>query len=136
MPMLAGLQRWIVNFFLKDLEFTHTVDAGPAKGVNFPIKLPDDKGIWTGTYEQKFTQKIASLINEGDVCCDVGGWHGFVGAVMAVQGASAVHIFAHLPFEFVFECFFITVPGGIFFEILGHCWVHFWGHFRDLFEKS
>ena len=95
MPMLAGLQRWIVNFFLKDQEFTHTVDAGPAKGVNFPIKLPDDKGIWTGTYEQKFTQKIASLINEGDVCCDVGGWHGFVGAVMAVQGASEVHIFDH-----------------------------------------
>ena len=83
--------------FLDGREFVHRVDAGPAKGVSFPVLLPDDKGIWTGTYEQKFTAELAKLVRPGDVCCDVGGWHGFFGAVMAACGASRVYIFEPMP---------------------------------------
>lgn len=96
-PVLAPLQRWIVGGFLSGREFEHTVDAGPAKGVTFPVKLPDDKGIWTGTYEQEFTERLATLVNAGDVCCDIGGWHGFFGAVMAARGAAEVYIFEPMP---------------------------------------
>src|SRR5690349_16529357 len=51
LPLIAPVQRWLLMRFLEGREFVHTVDAGPAGGLRYPIKLPDDKGIWTGTYE-------------------------------------------------------------------------------------
>jgi FkbM family methyltransferase len=97
LPLIAPLQRWLIAQFLDGREFIHRVDAGPARGVTFPVRLPDDKGIWTGTYEQKFAAELAKLVRPDDVCCDVGGWHGFFGAVMAACGASHVYIFEPMP---------------------------------------
>ena len=50
LPGVAWSQRILVQKTLSDSEFVHRVDAGPAAGIRFQIKMPDDKGIWTGTY--------------------------------------------------------------------------------------
>lgn len=92
-PLVARIQQWALSKFLYGQEFVHTIDAGPAQGLNFPVVLPDDKGVWTGTYELDFVQRIASSVPVDGVCLDVGGWRGYVAGVMACSGASATHIF-------------------------------------------
>lgn len=57
LPGIAQLQRRLVSTLLDGREFTHNVDAGPAKGISFLIRLPEDKGIWTGTYELDFARR-------------------------------------------------------------------------------
>lgn len=96
-PGVAHLQRAIVTRTLNGSEFDHRVDAGPAKGITFPIKMPDDKGIWTGTYEIDFATRLAASVTPGTVAYDIGSWHGFFAGVMAAQGASHVHVFEPLP---------------------------------------
>jgi FkbM family methyltransferase len=59
--------------------------------------MPDDKGIWTGTYEVDFAARIAASVAPGTVAYDIGGWHGFFAGVMAGQGACRVHVFEPLP---------------------------------------
>ena len=96
-PLLSQLQRWLLKKYLEGKEFVHTVDAGPAKGLRYPITLPDDKGIWTGTYEQELAGAIAKAIQPGDVCFDIGSWRGYFSGVMALNGASKVFAFEPLP---------------------------------------
>lgn len=97
-PGVAQLQRHIVMTFLNGHEFTHTVDAGPAKGITFVVRLPEDKGIWTGTYELDFARLLADTVRRSCVVCyDIGGWHGFFAGVMAANGAREVHVFEPLP---------------------------------------
>ena len=96
-PGVAHLQRAIVARTLDGREFEHRVDAGPAKGITFLIKMPDDKGIWTGTYEIDFATLLAASVTPGSVAYDIGSWHGFFAGVMAAQGASHVHVFEPLP---------------------------------------
>jgi FkbM family methyltransferase len=97
LPLLAALQRRLVARFLFDREFLHQINAGPAKGLNLLVRLPEDKGIWTGTEEVAFTQAIRSAIREGDVCIDAGAWHGLFAGVMALAGARKVYMFEPLP---------------------------------------
>jgi hypothetical protein len=78
-------------------EFTHCVDAGPAKGMRFRICMPEDKGIWTGTYEFAFALELAKSTKPGSIACGVGGWHGFFPGVMVAQGTAQVHAFEPLP---------------------------------------
>jgi FkbM family methyltransferase len=96
-PLFASLQRWMLSRFLEGKPFVHTVDAGPAKGLRALIVLPEDKGIWTGAYEQEFVGALAAAVKPDDVCFDVGGWHGFCGGVMALNGASKTVIFEPMP---------------------------------------
>src|SRR4051812_43416112 len=96
-PFVAPLQRWLVETFLANEEFVHRVDAGPARGLVYPVRLPWDKGVWTGTYETDFATALSKAITPGDVCFDIGGWHGFYGGVMALAGAAKVFIFEPLP---------------------------------------
>ena len=96
-PGIAHLQRLIVSRMLDGREFEYQVDAGPAKGITFRIMMPEDKGIWTGTYEIDFAKRLADSIEPGDVVYDIGCWHGFFSGVMASQGASHVHAFEPLP---------------------------------------
>src|SRR4051812_16467773 len=91
-PGIANLQRAIVSRMLDGREFEHVVDAGPAKGITFRVKMPDDKGIWTGTYEIDFATRLAASVTPGTVAYDVGSWHGFFAGVMAAQGSSHVHV--------------------------------------------
>src|SRR2546423_8917289 len=96
-PLVAPFQRWLVSKFLARDEFVHRVDAGPARGLVYPVRLPQDKGVWTGTYETEFATALANSVTSGDVCFDIGGWHGFYGGVMALAGASKVVVFEPLP---------------------------------------
>jgi|SRR5581483_2750219 len=96
-PAVAHLQRHLLSALLDGREFTHTVDAGPAKGIRFRIRLPEDKGIWTGTYELDFAKRLAASVRQGAVAYDIGSWHGFFAGVMAAQGAREVIVFEPLP---------------------------------------
>ena len=96
-PGVAALQRAIVSRTLDGREFDHEVDAGPAKGITFKIHMPEDKGIWTGTYEVDFATRLAAEVKAGGVAYDIGSWHGFFAGVMAAQGAAQVHVFEPLP---------------------------------------
>lgn len=96
-PGVARAQRAIVSRALDGREFEHLVDAGPAKGITFSIRMPEDKGIWTGTYEVDFASELAAAVKPGGVAYDIGSWHGFFAGVMATQGASEVHVFEPLP---------------------------------------
>src|SRR5207248_4429674 len=96
-PLMAPLQRRLLARFLEGHEFVHTVDAGPARGLRYPITLPEDKGIWTGTYELELARGIAETVRPGDICLDVGGWRGFFCGVLAFAGASRVFVCGPLP---------------------------------------
>lgn len=96
-PILSGLQRWFFRRFLSGREFVHRISAGPACGLIYPVSLPQDKLIWTGTWECEFTSRLVPLIRNGAVCLDIGGHRGFLAGVMAVSGASAVHCFEPNP---------------------------------------
>lgn len=94
---VSTLQRALVSSVLDGKVFTHRVSAGPAQGIRFHLQMPEDKGIWTGTYEFDFATRLAAAIRPGDVTYDIGSWHGFFAGVMAAQGASQVHVFEPLP---------------------------------------
>jgi FkbM family methyltransferase len=96
-PGVAGLQRAVIARTLDGREFEHRVDAGPAKGITFFVRMPEDKGIWTGTYEVDFATRLAASVKPGIVAYDIGSWHGFFAGVMAAQGAAHVHVFEPLP---------------------------------------
>jgi FkbM family methyltransferase len=96
-PGLAAFQRWVVHRFISGESFVHEINAGPGKGLKVMVKLPDDKGLWTGTYETCFVGAIADAVRPGSTCLDVGSYHGFVGGVMAQRGAAKVVCFDPLP---------------------------------------
>ena len=96
-PIIAYAQRRILKFYLHDREFVHEVDAGAARGLMYPIVLPEDKGIWTGAYESEFANALAAAVRPGSICYDVGGWRGFFSGVMALAGARRVFVFEPLP---------------------------------------
>lgn len=96
-PGVAQLQRRLVSTLLDGHEFIHMVDAGPAKGISFLVRLPEDKGIWTGTYEFDFARVLAAVVCPGAIGYDIGGWHGFFAGVMAANGAREVHVFEPFP---------------------------------------
>ena len=92
-PGLAQLQRRIFSTFFVDREFVHQINAGPAMGLNYLVQLPQDKQIWTGTYEAEVATKICDAVVPGQACFDIGAHRGFLSGVMAVAGASEVHCF-------------------------------------------
>jgi FkbM family methyltransferase len=96
-PVVGPAQRWIVDRFLGQKPFLHTINAGPAKGLRMLIQLPEDKAFWTGAYEPRFSAALADAVQAGDVCYDIGGYRGFFAGVCAFAGASAVHVFEPLP---------------------------------------
>jgi FkbM family methyltransferase len=92
-PVVGRVQRWLVNRFLAEKTFLHAINAGPAKGLRMLIKLPEDKALWTGAYEPRFSTALSNAVQKGDVCYDVGSYRGFFAGVCALAGASAVHVF-------------------------------------------
>jgi FkbM family methyltransferase len=96
-PLVAGVQRWVFRTFLSGHEFIHTINAGPAKGLCYPISLPLDKAIWTGAYETEFAQGVASAVNKDDICYDIGAYRGFFSGIFALAGAGRVIAFEPFP---------------------------------------
>ncbi len=99
-PLVAGLQRLVFQRFFAGREFLHEINAGPAKGLLYPISLPLDKAIWTGAYETELAQEVAAAVTSGDVCYDVGAYRGFFSGVLALAGASRVIAFEPFPDNF------------------------------------
>jgi len=96
-PGLAAMQRFVLKSVIEGQEFDFVVNAGPAKGLRYPILLPDDKGVWTGNYEVEFVSALVGAVRPSDVCFDVGGWRGYCGGAMATHQAKKVFIFEPLP---------------------------------------
>lgn len=95
-PLMGALQRWVFKTaFRGDVDFR--IKEGPAKGLVFPLKLPDDKLFWTGLWEKEFAERLALATRQGGVCLDVGAYRGYFSGVMAVQGAGEVHCFEPNP---------------------------------------
>lgn len=92
-PGVGPFQRWLVRSFLSGRDFEHTVSAGPAKGLRLRITLPDDKGLWVGTYETQFATALGNAVCPGDIAYDIGGFRGFMSGVMALAGARRVVTF-------------------------------------------
>jgi FkbM family methyltransferase len=99
-PVVASLQRWFFANFLSGREFLHQINAGPAKGLTYPISLPLDKLIWTGAYEVNLATAIASAVKDGDICYDIGAYRGFFSGVLALAGAAEVIAFEPFPTNF------------------------------------
>lgn len=97
LPVISSLQRSIVKNVLKNSTFVHKLNAGSAKGLNFRVTLPEDKSIWTGTYELQFSSAIAGEVKAGSTCYDIGGFKGFMAGLMAVNGAANVYTFEPFP---------------------------------------
>ncbi|MGA3310601.1 MAG: FkbM family methyltransferase, partial [Xanthobacteraceae bacterium] len=96
-PGFAAGQRWLVNRVMNGETFVHAINAGPASGLQFEVSLPSDKAVWAGTYEAEFARELSRSVTRGDVCYDVGGYRGYMSAVMALAGASKVIVFEPLP---------------------------------------
>lgn len=96
-PLVAGLQRLYFRKFLSGREFLHEINAGPARGLIYPISLPLDKAIWAGTYESDLASAVVAAVNQGDVCYDVGAYRGFFSGVFALAGAGEVIAFEPFP---------------------------------------
>jgi len=96
-PGVAAAQRFAVQSLGRNEEFEHKIDYGPAKGLYLPIRLPQDKSFWKGTYEEHFCRRLAGAVKAGDVCCDIGAFRGYTAGVMALAGASRVAAFEPAP---------------------------------------
>jgi FkbM family methyltransferase len=96
-PVIKPLQAFLFNQFLKNEKFDAIISSGPAKGLNFPVTLPQDKLMWLGTWELDFAQTLKSFIKNGFVCYDIGGYKGYYAGIMALSGAKNVFIFEPMP---------------------------------------
>ena len=99
-PLVRPVHRWLINTFIGRAPFDYTLTAGPAKGVRFRIEMPQDKLIWTGTYESSFARELSRHVEHGAVCYDVGGFRGYMTGVMAAAGAAKVVVFEPNPENF------------------------------------
>jgi FkbM family methyltransferase len=96
-PGLAALQRRVVARLNGSAPFDHCISAGPARGLMFRVRLPEDKLYWAGHWESEITRVLASEAGRGKICYDVGGHRGFMAGVMALNGAREVHCFEPNP---------------------------------------
>lgn len=96
-PLVAGLQRWIVRNAMSGETFEHRINAGPASGLKMLLRLPEDKAYWTGTCELDVTTCLTKEMPKGAVCYDIGSHRGFIAGVMAINGAAEVFCFEPNP---------------------------------------
>ena len=96
-PLIKPIQTFLFNQFLKNEKFDAIISNGPAKGLIFPVTLPQDKLMWLGTWELDFAKSLKSLIKSGFVCYDIGGYKGYYAGIMALSGSKDVFIFEPMP---------------------------------------
>lgn len=95
-PVVGTVQRWVFKAaFRGSVDFR--INDGPARGLVFPLRLPQDKLFWTGLWEKDFARRLAAETKPGAVCLDVGAYRGYFSGVMAVHGAGEVHCFEPNP---------------------------------------
>ncbi len=96
-PVVRQVQAFIMKRYMHGKEFIATISAGPAKGLVFPVKLPQDKYMWIGTWEIDFANALQQYVQAGWVCYDIGGYKGYYAGVMAMKGAKEVYVFEPMP---------------------------------------
>lgn len=96
-PGLKQVQAFLMKRMMNDKEFIATISGGPAKGLKMPVKMPGDKLMWVGTWELDFSKALASRIQKGMVCYDIGGYKAYYSGIMALNGASKVYVFEPMP---------------------------------------
>ena len=97
MPVVKVIQTLLFNQFLRNEKFNAIISGGPAKGLTFPVTLPQDKLMWLGTWELDFAKTLKSFVKSGFVCYDIGGYKGYYAGIMALSGAKDVFIFEPMP---------------------------------------
>ncbi|MDH3975265.1 MAG: FkbM family methyltransferase [Deltaproteobacteria bacterium] len=100
LPIVAHLQRYLFNKFLSGKDFIYEINAGPAKGLKYPVSLPKDKLIWMGTYEAELANIASKSVTQNAICYDIGGYRGFFSGVFAIAGAKSVYVFEPFPENF------------------------------------
>lgn len=96
-PGLKQLQSILLKKWINNEAFVAAISSGPAKGLVFPVQMPQDKLMWIGTWENEFAEALKNAIRPGWVCYDIGGYKGYYAGVMALRGASEVFIFEPMP---------------------------------------
>ena len=96
-PGLKQLQALLLRKWIDNNEFTATITGGPAKGLVFPVQMPQDKLMWIGTWELEFAKALADNVLPGWVCYDIGGYKGYYAGIMALKGAKQVYVFEPMP---------------------------------------
>ena len=96
-PGLKQIQSFLMAQLVNDQRFVATISAGPAKGLVFPVQMPQDKLMWIGTWEIDFAEALKNAIMPGWVCYDIGAYKGYYAGVMALKGASEVFVFEPMP---------------------------------------
>jgi FkbM family methyltransferase len=96
-PGLKQLQSFLLKRWVDKNEFVATISGGPAKGLVFPVQMPQDKLMWIGTWELDFAQELQQCIQPGWICYDIGGYKGYYAGIMALKGASKVYVFEPMP---------------------------------------
>jgi FkbM family methyltransferase len=96
-PGLKQLQALLIRKWIDNNEFTATITGGPAKGLVFPVQMPQDKLMWIGTWELDFAKALCVAIKPGWICYDIGGYKGYYAGIMALKGAKEVFVFEPMP---------------------------------------
>lgn len=96
-PLLKQLQQFLLRKWVNKESFVATISGGPAKGLQFPVQMPDDKLMWIGTFELEYAKQLQQAIKKNWVCYDIGGYKGYYAGIMALNGASAVFVFEPMP---------------------------------------
>ena len=96
-PGLKQLQSLLIKKFINNESFVATITGGPAKGLIFPVQMPQDKLMWIGTWELDFAEALENNIKSGWIWYDIGGYKGYYAVVMALKGAAEVFIFEPMP---------------------------------------
>jgi FkbM family methyltransferase len=96
-PGLKQLQALLLSKWIDNSEFTAAINGGPAKGLVFPVQMPQDKLMWIGTWELDFAKALAENVQPGWVCYDIGGYKGYYAGIMALAGAREVLVFEPMP---------------------------------------
>ena len=96
-PGLKQLQSFLLKKWVNNYAFNATISGGPAKGLVFPVQMPQDKLMWVGTWEIEFANELSNSIKPGWVCYDIGAYKGYYAGIMALRGAAEVIIFEPLP---------------------------------------
>ena len=96
-PGLKQVQSLLIKKLINNESFVATITGGPAKGLTFPVQMPQDKLMWIGTWELDFAEALQNNIKPGWVCYDIGGYKGYYAGVMALKGAAEVFVFEPMP---------------------------------------
>lgn len=96
-PGLKQLQAYLIKKWVDQNDFVATISGGPAKGLVFPVKMPQDKQMWIGTWELEFAESLQRAVQPGWVCYDVGGYKGYYSGIMALKSAKQIFVFEPFP---------------------------------------